>query len=613
MKEKTVKKSKKVNEQIDNKIIEHMACLEINHLILQPPFHLIGNIQYNDKGLCFDGDIEVYNDINLQKETYINKVSVQVKGTTMNKKVSKKNKIKHKVDKRDIEVYHKTGQGVLYFVVTINPNTLKKQAFYRILAPLDLKSLLNNFKAKGTKTTLLSFKKLEENRLENVCNTLVNLAEKQPNHFLDSFEQDSFNQFKLQFTDIQENTFNEFEEPAYMYGVCPQGIEYPLDLVKITQKQGVIEEVISLDKEELLIRTKVTEREKTIALSIENTLTFEITKRNMNSTVTLGRLKNLDSYIKCLKILQYHTIHNTLPLSRINVKAEWGDKTAFNNIDEDIRNYEELKGVCKQIGISETYEFHEKEDLPRLFNGIIDTFKNKNTDSFNIPGSQSLPTNTFINFDLSEYISVKLYYSGEHFLNVFSEHFLNTVGGFQPKNDKTDHPHQKRISEDDWKTNFYQVSAFSLQEVSKLSKFANYDFDIVKKSFSDEYHDIRSDITIISSLKYLRQYMETDERKYLELGNELNERYLKEFPKDEAARINIFLIKLVQDIPLSEKEQSEVLDIQEMADHNYNTLAFACEVLFKNKVKAQRIFNKMSNEEKQTLEDYPIYIYFQTL
>ncbi|MFD6431012.1 hypothetical protein ACFWEF_20325, partial [Bacillus velezensis] len=102
------------NEKIDNKIIEHLACLEINSLILKPPFRLVGNIQVDDKGISYDGEIQVYNNTKLIKSNVAGEVRVQVKGTTTYKKIHKLNKIKHRVEKKDIEVYNKFGVGVLY-------------------------------------------------------------------------------------------------------------------------------------------------------------------------------------------------------------------------------------------------------------------------------------------------------------------------------------------------------------------------------------------------------------------------------------------------------------------------------------------------------------------
>ncbi|WP_061578538.1 DUF4365 domain-containing protein [Bacillus licheniformis] len=136
------KRNEKNHDKIDTTIIEHLACLEINNLTLQPPFHLVSNITWNDKGISFDGEILVYNNKNLVKSNVVGEVRVQVKGTTTFKKIHKRDKIKHPVKKEDIEVYYKFGVGVFYFVVTINPTTLKRQAYYRMLAPFDLKMLL---------------------------------------------------------------------------------------------------------------------------------------------------------------------------------------------------------------------------------------------------------------------------------------------------------------------------------------------------------------------------------------------------------------------------------------------------------------------------------------
>ncbi|WP_273854072.1 DUF4365 domain-containing protein [Guptibacillus spartinae] len=358
----------KTAQKIDNTIIEHLACLEINDLILQPPFHLVGDIQYNDKSLSFDGVIEVYNHENLKKETLVNTVPVQVKGTTRYKKMDKQNKIKHSVSRRDIDVFYKIGNGVLYLVVTINPNTLKKPAYYRILAPLDLKSLLKELDNNGNDTITLSFKKLNEGHLEFICNTLINLVYKQPTYFVETGEMESFQSYTLEFVDVQKENFNEFEESAYMYGVSPNGTESPLELVNIIQKEGINEDVISIGEETFPVNYKITERKDEMILTIEDTLSYEISKKESNATVSIGRLKTLSSYIKSLKILHYHLKYHALPLNYFTFDTKWGDIEAFNDISEVIANYEELITVCKQIGISENYVFHEEENLPDLFN-----------------------------------------------------------------------------------------------------------------------------------------------------------------------------------------------------------------------------------------------------
>lgn len=91
---------------MDNLIIEHLACLEINRIILQEPYKLVSEVQFNDKSPCFDGEIIVYNSSELKKANIEDTVKVQIKGTTKNKKV-KGNKTSHSIEKADLEIYKK--------------------------------------------------------------------------------------------------------------------------------------------------------------------------------------------------------------------------------------------------------------------------------------------------------------------------------------------------------------------------------------------------------------------------------------------------------------------------------------------------------------------------
>ncbi len=137
-------KDAKLNKKeplVDSVIIEQLACTEINDLILQPPYNLVSNVQFNDRGIAYDGSIIVYNNRRLTKSNSIGEVRIQVKGkTSMNKKKIKNEKIKYSVSKDDLGVYYTNGNGILYFVVMMHPGEeIRKQAYYRILAPLELK------------------------------------------------------------------------------------------------------------------------------------------------------------------------------------------------------------------------------------------------------------------------------------------------------------------------------------------------------------------------------------------------------------------------------------------------------------------------------------------
>ncbi|MEB9458508.1 DUF4365 domain-containing protein [Bacillus anthracis] len=602
---------------MDKTIIEHLACLEINNLILQAPFHLVSNITLSDKGISFDGDIDVYSHQELKKSNFISKVPVQVKGTTTHKKIHKTDKIKHPVYKEDLEVYYKTDKGVLYFVVTINPITYKKQAYYRILAPLDLKSLLSELDASGNTSITITFKKLENGYLEALCKTFINIVKKQPQRYMEASKEMEFTHYNLDFVDLKKDSFDLFEEPAYVYGVL-ENIEIPLEIAQVEEIRKVNNEVVRLNDEEINISYQISETGEKRRVVIEDTLTFELDKTTGAGKVNLGKVKTLGSYVKCLRLMNYQLEHDKLPFHSIQLSAKLDKKERFQGIEDDIKLYKELIDVCGQIGINENYIFNNEEDLQSLFNNIIDIFKDNQYDLLNIHNQGKLEETTLVHLELSKYVKVKLIYANDKLINFYSKEALTTIGGLIPKTHiAKSHGQDNGIPvslPNNWEEYYLKGSIYATQKIEEMVEDTNFDFDILKLSFTDEYHDIRANLTITVSLNYITYYDKFFDKKYLEFALDLNQRYLAKFPKDDIAKVNIYLIKLKQQHELSEEEQADVLDIQERAESDKNKkLRFACEVLLQSKVKAKRIFNSLEEEEKETMMEFPIYHFYENL
>ncbi|MCI3987600.1 DUF4365 domain-containing protein, partial [Bacillus vallismortis] len=72
-----------------------------------------------------------------------------------------------------------------YFVLTINPTTLKRKAYYRMLDPFDLKMLLVELDKNGKKSITLDFKKIDKGALEPLCNRFINIVKKQPQQYIE--------------------------------------------------------------------------------------------------------------------------------------------------------------------------------------------------------------------------------------------------------------------------------------------------------------------------------------------------------------------------------------------------------------------------------------------
>lgn len=601
---------------IDTTIIEHLACLEMNNLILQPPFHLVSNITWNDKGISFDGEILVYNNSELVKKNAVGEVKVQVKGTTTFKKVHKKGKIKHPVKKADIEVYYKFGVGVLYFVVTINPTTLKKQAYYRMLAPLDLKKLLLELNNNGRDSISLDFKRLEKDTLEPLCNVFINIVKKQPQHYIELSEHMNFTSYKVDIIDINNDYSDLFEKSAYVYGFTTDNIGIPIDVAQLDKIQRVNTERIRLNDEEVNITYKIIETENSHEVVIEDTLSIELPKDKKGGSFKLGKLKTLGSYMKCLQIINYFFVHEKFPFHSFELELRLDNKKKFKNIEEDIKFHQELINVCSQIGINENYVFHDKENLSSLFKGIIQVFKNNQYGLLKINNGEKLENTRIYAINLSDYIRVRLVFTGDKFINFYSNEALTTIGGLLPKEDiprKNSLDNENPVSiPDNWEDYYQRVSIYSAQNIEELAKDANFDFEIIKLSFSDKYHDIKAHFTINTSLNFINYYNKFRDEKYLDLALDLNKRHLLEFSTEDIPKVNIYLIKLIKGYKLSEEEQAEILDIQDRAESTKDlTLSFACEVLLGSKVKAQRIFSSLKGEEKENLLGFPIYHFYK--
>ncbi|RKF52127.1 DUF4365 domain-containing protein [Bacillus wiedmannii] len=607
--------SAKKEVSMDTTTIEQLACLEINNLILQPPFHLHSNIQWNDKGLSFDGDIEVYSNQNKKKSNFIGKAPVQIKGTTTFKKIHKKDKIKHSLDKKDLEVYYKNGSGVLYFVVTINPTTYQKQAYYRILAPLDLKSLLSTLNKNRKESITIPFKKLEIGELESVCKIFINVVEKQPIHYIEAPIETGFTHYTLNFVDIKKDSFDFFEEPAYVYGIL-ENIEIPLEIAHIKEIRRDDNELIFLNDEVVNINYHAIETAEKRIVIIEDSLHFELNKTNNTCDVHLGRLKTLASYVKCLQLMDYLLKHNQLPLQSIQLIAQLDKQEHSQHIENDIKLYKELMGICNQIGINENYIFNDKEDLSYLFNSIFDIFKDRNYNSLRLAEQEELRNFRVYNIRLSEYTKLKLIYIEDTLINFYSEEVLTKMGGLLPKADAEKMGEKGTWVPEDWNIYYEKISIYLTQNIEEMAEDTNFNFEIIESSFADQYHDIGvgDGLTINISLNYISYYDKSFDEKYLKLALNLNQRYSNKFPENDIAKINIYLIKLKQHQALSQKEQIDILNIQERAENNKDKqLRFACEVLLQNKIKANRLFDSLEGEEKETIREYPIYDFYENM
>mgnify|MGYP000941603470 FL=1 len=129
---------------------EKAATLELKKLVFCHSL-LDDHINEGDKGLSWDGYISIYNSEIFSKDSWVDDVPVQVKGTVdVDGKFYEKKTIQFKTDIGDLRNYFKD-RGVIYFVIVTSPDYGCKEIYYNLLYPSKLKAYIEEAEKKGNR------------------------------------------------------------------------------------------------------------------------------------------------------------------------------------------------------------------------------------------------------------------------------------------------------------------------------------------------------------------------------------------------------------------------------------------------------------------------------
>lgn len=120
--------------------IEKQAVYKIAQMVSKCS-HLEPEIDTNDKTLLTDGHIDIHSSAEHSKESFEGRISVQVKGRKISKGV--KIPLTFAIKKIDLQGYLKNN-GVLYFVVFIDPKTDEQIPKYALLSPFKIQYFLKS-------------------------------------------------------------------------------------------------------------------------------------------------------------------------------------------------------------------------------------------------------------------------------------------------------------------------------------------------------------------------------------------------------------------------------------------------------------------------------------
>lgn len=142
-------KEKVEREIVDTKAIEEKA---LNYLkfFIEDSERISQYLADNDKEPCWDGHLYLYDGEGKSKKNLLGRVPIQVKGTEVERFKTKK--WKFKLEKSDLQAY--LHEPTFFIVCQIKKNSKERKLFYRELLPCSVQTLLKDMGKKESRQTL---------------------------------------------------------------------------------------------------------------------------------------------------------------------------------------------------------------------------------------------------------------------------------------------------------------------------------------------------------------------------------------------------------------------------------------------------------------------------
>ncbi|PAK37640.1 DUF4365 domain-containing protein [Peribacillus simplex] len=285
--------------KMSNGKLERTAVTAVKAEANKPDTFLIADIPEGDKGISFDGEIQVFKDEAETVESLLGKVPVQVKGTRVNSFSNKTRTFSLEID--HYRNYYNSN-GVVLFVVEILV-TGEVKIFYKQLLPKELKEIINYFgDIKNQKKRSVEVRALSETSLYRVCRVFINESKKQPPMLIESeaFKESDFTSFNiasLTFNPEKEDTSNIFEHDFTVYGV-KEKLNVPLHLGRVHTVRREILETVDIGDNHYKLKIKITNEASKIRILIEDSLELTFNEKDQNLSYVIKRFDSLATQLK---------------------------------------------------------------------------------------------------------------------------------------------------------------------------------------------------------------------------------------------------------------------------------------------------------------------------
>ncbi|MFY0519321.1 DUF4365 domain-containing protein [Lysinibacillus sp. UGB7] len=579
-----------------NSQLEKIAVNAVTTAALLYPLN--SNIPVGDKGISFDGDIEVMKDTSETKDAFLGKVPVQVKGTEV-KKFSGRTR-KFSLEIAHLSNYYKTNGAVL-FVVEIDRSGNPK-VFYKHLLPYEIKMILKAYGQQKKRVIIL--RELNETTIYKVCTRFLTEANRQSKNLIDNnpFTKESFTSFKMTSVTFNPETDNITEHDFTFYGVVGD-LYVPIGIGRLEEEiiEGMDTLIIDgFETIEAAVEFKINKDKETVTVTIEKSLEIKIESLKYFK-FNIKKFISIEKQLRVLPILIAFLSGKEIKFKDTGTTFVGGnvyDETILPKIKELHQDFLNLKEAFTIMKMDLKTEFiNETGNLHNNIKILVDLIVNKDLSKIN---RDSLGNELFSGYDLGG-LKLLLFLQlrpSPQYMNAFSEEILskNPLLEVRDKNNKL----IKKCP----------TSPYVSMKTEDLVQIANIDFPTIKRSF-DRIKPIMEKETFnyINSfcLNCIGAFDETNRNDFLDLAEyiySLHKSGLSEF-EEEIIRINQLQINFRKNGGLSGSESRELITMKQKTQNE--EVLFCTSVLLSSTIEATTFFEGFPHESKEKYKIYPIY------
>lgn len=580
--------------EISNSKIERLAVGAVTNLANSPNSLLIPNIPVGDKGISFDGDIDVLKDHSESVESLLGKVPVQVKGKLV--KSFSNDTIKYSLELKHFQNYYNSNGVVLFVVEVLNHGETK--VYYKQLLPTELRKILKEYgEIKNQKQRVIELRPLTETTIDIVCRRFLSETKKQSTILIENnpFSEKDYSSFELTSLTYNPGSTSIFEHDFTLYGITGS-LHVPLESIRIEAVKQGIEDIVSIDGKEYELYIEFTKTNAEYVLYIEKSLEIKFKEGSSKYSFVLLRLDSLATQLKLIPFFLAFLRGTNIDFKNIGLSLHIASNTSewIEALEQLQENLEKLRTLYKNLGVPEQLPFNDKPgNVTQLVDKIEFLIRLVNEPDFckmKLEEGENLAR--FITYSLDDVMFI-FYYSLGKLANAFSDRFIESDTRVEIEGES--YPH----------------SPYIMFTVDALANGSNINLEIIKQSFSqiDPFaHEVVFNNTNQFCLMCISAYDITKNIELLKLARDIYDKAIEsKLPEMTKTIISINKHQINKRLngSLNGEEIADLIRIKNKFHDNIEIL-FCTSVLLGSKVEGDFYFNKFDLDQKEFYEGLPI-------